>query len=180
MYPSTKQPAIIEEVLKVEPNKEEIKIRLVFKVSFQNKDTAKNAKLLWNANLKYWYFDIKFMNIAEAREFINDDEKAFNFPSNIIFDFKIMKFDDDNDFEGDEYEKLFQKYYKFQNLHIQSKNEKNLKKEISQKKVWGFACDYCKELKLSESEIKEMRRNYIFNKKPCNECSMGHKLSYLI
>ena len=91
-----------------------------------------------------------------------------------------MKFDDDNDFEGDEYEKLFQKYYKFQNLHIQSKNEKNLKKEISNKKVWGFACDYCKELKLSESEIKEMRREYIFNKKPCNECSMGHKLSYLI
>ena len=53
-------------------------------------------------------------------------------------------------------------------------------KELKRKKVWGFACDYCKELKLSESEIKEMRRNYIFNKKPCNECSMGHKLSYLI
>ena len=66
MYPSTKQPAIIEEVLKVEPNKEEIKIRLVFKVSFKNKDTAKNAKLLWNANFKYWYFDMKFISINEA------------------------------------------------------------------------------------------------------------------
>ena len=163
-----------------ETKNEEIKIRLILNVAFKSKDYAKIAKLSWNANFKYWFYDKLFANIIEFREFINDDEKEFNFPVDSIFDFKVMRIDSEHDFEGDEYEKLFQKYFKFQNLYIQSKSEKSLKKENTQKQVWGYACDYCKNFKLSENEIKEMRCNYTFNKKPCNECSLGHKLSYLI
>ena len=89
MYPTQKQTSV---------NNDEIKMRFVFNVPFKYKEYAKECKLCWNAN--------------------NDEEKEFNFPSNKIYDFKIIRFDDNNNFEDDEYEMLFKKYAKFQNIYI--------------------------------------------------------------
>jgi len=119
MYLTQKQG---ETNIQEETKNEEIKIRLILNVAFKSKDYAKIAKLSWNPNFKYWFYDKLFANIIEFREFINDDEKEFNFPVDSIFDFKVMRIDSEHDFEGDEYEKLFQKYFKFQNLYIQTKS----------------------------------------------------------
>lgn len=136
MYSSPKQTVIIEEsISKEETNKDAIKIRLVLNVAFKNKDIAKIAKLNWNPNYKYWYYDKIFSNTNEFKEFIEDDEKEFNFPVDSIFNFSLLKFDDDNDFEGDEYEKIFEKYFKFQNIYFKLKSEKNSKKENTRHKI---------------------------------------------
>jgi hypothetical protein len=95
-----------------------IKIRLVFHVPYAYKDYAKETKLFWNANLKHWYHDLRFENIERAKEFIQSDEE-FKFKDENIFHFKLKQIIDDNDYlEGDEYEKLINKFNSFQNNYI--------------------------------------------------------------
>jgi hypothetical protein len=53
------------------------------------------------------------------------------------------------------------------------------KKEI-QKSIWPFACDYCKERKLSTSEIKNISTDYIFNSDPCSGCKNNYNFSKYI
>ena len=109
MYPTQKQTSV---------NSDEIKMRFVFNVPYKYKEYAKECKLCWNSNCKYWYYDLIFSNINDFQDLINDEEKEFNFPSNKIYDFKIIRFDDNNNFEDDEYEMLFKKYAKIQNIYI--------------------------------------------------------------
>lgn len=95
-----------------------IKIRIVFNVPYAYKDYAKEAKLFWNADLRRWYYDLRFESIEKLKEFIKDDEQEFKFINNKIFDFKIIDLiDDDNYLEGDEYKKLIGKFNRFRNIY---------------------------------------------------------------
>ena len=59
--------------------------------------------------------------------------------------------------------------------HLEQENEvlkkqKEFKPKV--KKVWDFewACYYCKDIKMSKTELESIHRDYKFNKNHCTHC----------
>jgi hypothetical protein len=66
---------------------------------------------------------------------------------------------------------------------IESSKDKIIQKAKEDNKVkniWPYACNFCKESKLSTEQIKALEEDYKFNSDPCSGCKNNYNFSKYI
>ena len=138
----------------------EKKDKVYFIIFYDEKENAKKLGYKWDANKRGWYKELIYSKTLELHYEVN---KNLNEPH------------------------IYKKYNEKRNelMYLQDKEpildeSIEIEESIPNKKEWDFACDYCKEEKLSSQEIQEIQKDYVFNKDGCSSCKTKYKLSKFI
>ena len=133
--------------------------KVYFIIFYSEKENAKKLGYMWDSDKKSWY-------------------KNLIYTKNLRLHYDVSKYHNEKDIYN-KYDELINLYDK-EPILVDDKPIENNKLSLNEKKIWPFACDYCKELKLSFEEIQSMKKHYYFNKEGCSDCKKTFSLSKYI